>query len=573
MKTIFRTFAIAAVLVAAAACQQYKIDTQMTPEKAAASIRMECDALSTYTLPAANPGTVAFSVSANTPWTITRSAGADWCTVTPSSSAASALISDVVVSFEDNTTAEDRSVILTLKGENVSLPKTITITQLREGALYVTPIAGDYAATGGPLKFTILTNEAWSVRSDVSWLSFNRENGQPDPEGRRITIIATADPSHVLERSATITVTAGDVEESFDVAQKAVFSVSAFEDAFAAAGSAQAFVLRTDLPWSVSADKTWLSFDKESGEGDGSAEAITVTASANESAVRTATITVEAGDVSYAFDVTQRGLAFEIVAPASTELPRLGGEMVVEVNSSLAWEPETDQADWTVTKTDDTHFTVAVPFNNKFVARSGKVAIVSGTNRAELELTQAVNFTFSGTYEILEDGSVKLTGGATSRIVCADTFRYPTVTLEMGEVHYTGTAQMWFCGLIDSAQLYNWLTVGKTRLRLEGTLADGKGARIDKDSYLSVDHNPATTLDDLNAMTAYEIEMLPDTADETLFYMNFNYNGTQRCSAHARNPFFYNATGGASFWVGCYDDSTASDSWFVVKSCTVKVAE
>lgn len=122
MKTILRTIACLGVLGLAASCQMYEIDTQMTPEKAAASIRMECDALPSYTVPALNPGTVTFNVSSNTPWTITRSSGADWCTVTPSSSSAGALISDVVVKFEPNTEREDRTATLTLKGDKVGLP-------------------------------------------------------------------------------------------------------------------------------------------------------------------------------------------------------------------------------------------------------------------------------------------------------------------------------------------------------------------------------------------------------------------------------------------------------------------
>lgn len=566
MKTIFRTLAIAAVLVAAAACQQYKIDTQMTPEKAAASIRMECDALSAYTVPSTNPGTVTFSVSSNTPWTITRSAGADWCTVTPSSSAASALISDVVVSFDDNTTAEDRSVTLTLRGDNVNLPKVITITQLREGALFVTPIAGEYAAAGGPLKFTILTNVDWRVRSDVSWLSFNRESGSPDPEGRTITIIATAEPSTVLERTATITVETEDSEVSFDVSQLAKFSVSAFEDAFAAAGSAQAFILRTDLPWSVSADKTWLSFDKESGEGDGNAERITVTASANDGATRTATVTVEAGDATYAFDVTQRGLSFEIVAPASTELPRLGGEMVIEVNSSLAWEPETDQADWTVTKTDDTHFTVTVPFNNKFVPRSGKVAIVSGTNRAELELTQDVNFTFEGNYEVQDDGSVKLSCGAKSRVVTIDNFRYVKLELAFGDVSFGDKGELWVATSAAGCNIYNQLSLGgNLRIRTDGSLPVS-GTSTYKNTTFSI------TKDELNAMTSYAFWVEPNTETPANHILTFLYNGTQKAQQDFLSVFADDLTASGKYWFGFYN-TTSDDTWYVVKSCDITVVE
>ena len=52
MKTIFKSAACLSFLLALAACQQFQIDTQMTPEKEAASIRLECDALESYTISA-----------------------------------------------------------------------------------------------------------------------------------------------------------------------------------------------------------------------------------------------------------------------------------------------------------------------------------------------------------------------------------------------------------------------------------------------------------------------------------------------------------------------------------------
>ena len=219
MKTITRIFATLCVLGAAAACQQFEIDTQMTPEKEYANLRLVCDALTTYSVPASRPDNITFNVSSNSPWTVTRSGGADWVSVTPASSSASSLVSDVVVSFADNDSGEDRTATLTVAAERISKYYTVTITQSKKGRLYVTPVAKDYSAAGGPLTFTINTNVPWEVRADVSWLHFSPEKGNPDPDGRTMTITATADPSDVLVRGATVTVVAGDDEESFDITQ------------------------------------------------------------------------------------------------------------------------------------------------------------------------------------------------------------------------------------------------------------------------------------------------------------------------------------------------------------------
>ena len=564
MKTILKTIACLGVLAAAASCQMYEIDTQMTAEEAAANIRMVCDALPAYTVAASNPSTVVFKVSSNTPWTITRSSGADWCTVTPSSSSAGALISDVVVSFTNNTSTEDRSATLTLTGEKVGLPVSIAITQTRKGKLFVTPVPQDYVAEGGPLTFTIQTNMPWEVRSSESWLSFNRESGEPDPEGRTITIIATAAQSTVMERTAIVTVSTETDEESFEVTQKAQFDITEITDEFAGAGGTQELLINTGLPWTVSADKSWITFDKESGTGK---TAVKVTAKPNESVAHKANVKVVAGGVEKSFEVNQKGAEFEIVAPAVAQIDGMGGELVLEVKSSLAWEPATSVEGWTATKVDDSHMKVTASFNNKFVDRKGNVSIKAGSVEQSVELTQPTLFSVEGSAEVLADGSVKLTGGAVSRLVCKSTFRYMDVTFTMGEVHFADKGQIWFAGLIGSAQLYNWLTVGKTRVRLEGTLADGKGARIDKDSYVSESYD--ISLDELNAMTSYGIKMYKDSEDETLFYMQFDYNGEKRGLAHARNPFYYDQENGASFWLGCYDGNSTADTWYVIKSCDV----
>ena len=71
MKTIFKIVASLSLGLFAVACQQFYVDTQMTPEKAAASIKLECDALDSYTIQGEKPQSVSFKVASTTPWSIT----------------------------------------------------------------------------------------------------------------------------------------------------------------------------------------------------------------------------------------------------------------------------------------------------------------------------------------------------------------------------------------------------------------------------------------------------------------------------------------------------------------------
>ena len=565
MKTITRIIASLSVLTAAVACQQFVIDTQMTPEKEYANLRLVCDAVDAYNFASTNADKVTFNVSANTPWTITRSSGAEWCTVTPSSSSSSSLISDVVVSVADNPDGEDRSATLTVTADRISKYYTIVIRQDRKGKLFVTPVAKDYAATGGPLSFTINTNLPWEVRTDVSWLSFNRENGQPDPDGRTITIIATAEPSDVLERTATVTVVAGNDEESFEVTQKGTFEMTEITGEFPGAGGSRVLRLRTDLAWTVSADKDWISFDKESGAGSSGVTAINVTAAPNDDVSRKAVITVTAGGESHEFEVSQAGASFAIIPPDDPSIDRLGGELVVAVDATKAWEPRTEAPGFSVEKVDDSHFKVIAGWNNTFGQRKGVVSIVAGTASDSIEITQDTNFDVQNG-EVLEDGSVKLSGDKGSRVYFKDGLRCMTLVLTMGEKHFGDAGQLWVQGALGGVNIYNQLSLGgNTRIRTDGNMADEAGTSAYKSSSYSI------SKDELNAMDTYEYGLKPNADDKTLMDMWFKVNGTEKKAHTGNNPFYYNPAT-VSYYFGFYG-TTSDGSWYVVKSCDFTVNE
>ena len=568
MKSIVKIFAGLSILAAAASCQQFEVDTQMSPEKFAASVKLVSDVLDSYTLSADNPQSVIFNVTANTPWTITGNT--EWLSVTPSTSGASGLIADVTVTAQPNNTLEDRSATLTLKADSYDCRVyTVNITQYRNGKLFVTPIYKDYTANGGPLTFTIETNQAWEVRSSEGWISFGKASGEPDPDGKAITVIATAEPSDVLERTATITVAAGDDEESFEVCQKGKFEVSAIASEFSAAGGEQSFTIKTDLPWEVSADQAWLSFDKTSGTGDGSAIEVKATAAANDGAVRKATVTVKAGGVEKTFEAAQGGVQFNIVVPESTEIARTGGEIILEVNTTLDWSVKTDNAAFTAEKVDATHFKVSAAWNNVFAARKAVATIESPSGATDsINLVQDTNFTLENC-EALEDGSVKIVCADKSRVYFKDDMRCINMVLTMGETNFCSNANFWVIGNVGeeygNVALYNWLNLGtKTRIRTEGNMNATGGTSY----YKSTDYS--ISLDQLKAMKTYEYGFNTNAEDPTLLDMAFKVNDATIASHSGPNPFTADPEAQFSYYFGCYD-ATSDGTWYVVRSCDLTV--
>ena len=491
MKTIFKTVACLSFLLSFAACQEFKIDTQMTPEKEAASVRLVSDALESYTISATNPQPISFKVASNTPWTIARSDNAEWLAVSPASSAVSSLNQDITVTAVENTTYEDRSVTLTISAENVETTYSVTITQHKLGKLYVQPVADNFAAGGSTLPFTIETNVAWEARSNEQWLTLS----------------------------------------------------------------------------------------ETSGVGDGSVMTIQATADENTSIVRKATVTVVAGEDTETFEVTQKGMSLEIVPLESPVVDRKGGELIFDVDATIEWKVESSNEWFTAEPTTDGKIKVTAPWNNAFAPKTATITLLPTSNKygdikSEVEVSQPINFKFEGNYEVLEDGSIKISSGAKSKVRTIDNYRYVSLKLTMGDVNFGDKGELWCATGTTSAtgtetcNIYNQISLGgNIRIRQDGTLPN-KGKSTYNNVYYSISKA------ELNAMTEYRFEVLPNLvldegySDMWLHEINFWYNGEKRASMMGRSIFADAADAGSYYWFGFYN-TTSDGTWYIVKTCDV----
>lgn len=482
MKSIFKIAACLSFLALLVnACKLEDIDTQMTEEEAVAAIKLDCDALESYTIQAKRPQAVSFTVTSTTPWTVTVSEGADWLTVTPASSAVSSLSEDVRLTAAVNEGLADRTATVTVKGENTSKSYSISVTQLRQGKLTVTPLTAEFALNG----------------------------------------------------------------------------------------NTQSFSLETNLPWEAHAEADWLTLSPASGESDGAMKSFTVqaTAAANTSVVRSTKVVVVSGDEKKEFAVTQKGQSLEFLPVDSTVIDRKGGELTLTVNATMDWTVESDNEDFTVTKTAADKVKVEAGWNNKFAPRSATVTLKPaeagfGDVSYSVEVSQDINFKFEGNCEILADGSVKLSSGAVSRVVLLDQGRYIHLTLTLGDKNFGAAAQLWVQGKIGNVNIYNQLSLGgNTRIRTDGNMADPSATSAYKSTTYSI------TQDELNAMETYDYQIAPNTADPTKMDMSFKVNGAVKASHTGNNPFYYDE-GESSYYFGFYS-STSDGTWYVIKTCDI----
>ena len=480
MKTIFKTIACLSAALLAYSCVLDEIDTQITDEEAIAQIRLECDALESYTMQSQKPQAVSFRVSSTTPWEITGFEDS-WLTVEPASSKVSSLSEDITVKATANNALSDRTVTLTVKGANTTITHSINITQMRMGQLTVEPIVGDYDNAGATKTFTVSSNISWEATAADDWLTLNPSSGTSDGPMKTVTVSAEAAANKSLSRSTIVTVVSGD-------------------------------------------EKTQ-------------------------------------------FFVKQDGHTLEFQQLESPVIDRKGGELLFTVNATLDWKVESSNANFTATKMSDTQVKVSAPFNNQFAERKATITLKPtsdefGDVSGSTEVSQGVNFTLQNC-ELLEDGSIKMSGSAGSRVVTIDEYRDNfDLTLTMGDKNFGTAGQLWVQGKIGGVNIYNQLSLGgNTRIRTDGTMAGDGGSSYKSSTY-------SITQDELNAMETYHYKIATNAADATKMDMLFEVNGTEKKSHTGPNPFYYDE-GSTTFYFGFY--STTSDgSWYVVKTCDIK---
>jgi len=168
-------------------------------------------------------------------------------------------------------------------------------------------------AVSGTASFTVTANKDWTADADESWVKIAPASGKASEEP--VTVTVTADDNTALEaRTATITVTAGELTKTVAVTQAAgeapevTYSLVLDKEEleFAAEGAEATFTVTSNQNWTATADGSWVELAPASGEASDEAVAVKVTVAENVSVeARTATITVTAGELTKTVAVTQ----------------------------------------------------------------------------------------------------------------------------------------------------------------------------------------------------------------------------------------------------------------------------
>ncbi len=256
---------------------------------------------------------------------------------------------------EGNGSTEARTATLTIVAGK--LVKEVMITQAAGGPALKIAAGPEEAidGDGGTATIEIESNVEWKAESDADWLTIlgfedaidEETEGVAsfDGEGSGKVVIAVAANDTYVDRTATITVTSGDLSDSFIVTQAAKVDRMAVEPASISvpvAGGAFEVAVDSNSDWNVEIPLAaeWCEVDKASGSGS---DVLTFTLAANESVLpRTAEVTVKVSAELFATVTFKQGR----VMPAAVQKDSLALMAIYNAADGANW---TEQHRWDLT--------------------------------------------------------------------------------------------------------------------------------------------------------------------------------------------------------------------------------
>lgn len=214
-KNILLQLTVALCLFNLSACQENSIDSQ--PEMAP---KVETDAKESYIVSPTSTS-IEFNINSNTPWDI--KSDQTWCTVTPTESSTSSLVTSISVMLEKNNEWKNRKANLTISGKGIEEKQTIEIVQAGRDEFVVEAFEEEIPSKGGKATFKIIANKVWKIETEDTFLSIDKVSGNGNENGEAETFTVTFTPNNGFARDGKITIKTDTYLQEFTVHQDGHF--------------------------------------------------------------------------------------------------------------------------------------------------------------------------------------------------------------------------------------------------------------------------------------------------------------------------------------------------------------
>lgn len=232
------------------------------------------------------------------------------------------------------------------------------------------------------------TNQAsWSAASDQDWCRIERQNAG-------FVVSAIPNVNTVEPPRATITVKAGKApSKTLFATQEAALqyiSVTPESGTVPPSGGQLGVAIISNTGWQVSSDKSWVSFNKDTGSGD---DNILLTVAKNNTTIQdkaTVTFTTETQNVT--LTITRQAAAASIsVSPKTATVPAAGGMVNVSVTSNTNWQVSSDKNWVSINKpagSGNDNISLIVAENNSAIQDNATITFTTGAQNVTLNITR-----------------------------------------------------------------------------------------------------------------------------------------------------------------------------------------
>jgi hypothetical protein len=251
-------------------------------------------------------------------------------------------------------------------------------------------------AAAGSYSIAVTSNIAWTatVNGEASWCTLTGASGT----GNGTITVNAAENTAVETRTATVSITAGELKRQVTVTQAATASaldVDKTAIAATAAAGTYSIAVTGNTAWTatVNGEASWCTLTGASGTGNGT---ITVNAAENTAVeTRTATVSVTAGALTRQVTVTQAAVALVLDVDNTAIAATAEADVYnIAVTSNSAWTATVNgEASWcTLTGASGTGngaITVNAAENATGEIRTATVTVTAGTLTRQVTVTQS----------------------------------------------------------------------------------------------------------------------------------------------------------------------------------------
>ena len=235
--------------------------------------------------------TLSVSVEANYAWS--AACADDWVTLSPASGAAGTSTLNVTVAESRLTSSRSTKVVFTCESLKVELP--VQQDAAPEPA-YLTLGSNqtEFDAAAGRVTVQLSANYAWTAEASESWIAVSPASGDAGAQ----VVISVSENTVVSAREGKVVFRSEGLTAEFAVKQKGatpVLEASPTSAQLPAEGGEFRFTVTSNMAWTATAGVAWITLAPASG--DGGTVSVVGTVAANDTyEVRTATVTISAGD-------------------------------------------------------------------------------------------------------------------------------------------------------------------------------------------------------------------------------------------------------------------------------------